>query len=973
MLGSSALGEFALGQDTGEFNGVYSLTAATGVFSFGGAASALKYNRNVPLASGSFTTFGSTANVGHATFRTPIEWVFKSIKTFAVGSFELQPSTLVFNTESFTSDTGQFTTYTEGTIGSFAVTGGRGVITNTGDQTTFVKTGPDITIPDIFVSIDVAANTGSPSAYNNIAVGIIKDNDNIVAAGYDHKNSLIRVNVKNAGTSTVLGQTSASYTVPFKLALSILANSCAVWVDTGSGWTVATKANIGSNLNLKTASLAGWKSGFVAAMPSAASWSFDNLVVGRFGALGLRDQCMMTTPAGDPFVSGSTVYFTASRSEPNGESATGVFSLDMAGSVAGAGPAVAQIGTIWVSRDGASQNDLPMHLVNNGDGTTRVFSSTWGNNFGGSLRIQTAQVSINFTTPATNFLTTLASITLPASGGGSVSGTQGVFDAYGVLLSGTWYVGYAWTSTTSFTSEVEFYPVLATSADLSSFTYVGTDSSRGNAEGTKLFNANGNTYVIGCGRTTSQIYNTSMTFLGYTNISVTGGSDTQPHVMPFKIFGAEHALTFNNTRFGGVSFTWGDLILHRASLVDYEPPMSVGQFSFSGATSTLSRGRNMPATPGAFVFSGNTAQLLLAVVLPGDTGNFGLFGRNLDVVFTRATIAAPGAFVLTGQAANLLYIRHIRLDGDTGVFVFSGSSADLVKAFTFNVNVGAFAFTGGDLVTMFNHGLSAAPGTFVLTGQDANLLYIRRIRFDGDTGVFILGGQTAGLAYNRKMPGESGTFVFTGLIGALDVVFLMAADTGQFSLTGSINALAAFRRLNNSPGVFLFTGSGASALAFRRLGVERGSFRFDTREAALAFNRKIAGDTAVYILTGSADNLAAHRRLPVTRGEFNLTPSVAPLVAQRRLGVNTGVFALGGSPAALQQLYRLAVASGAFDLSGASAGFLVGRRLLGVPGEFVLTGYQAELFWSGGVIRPEGARWQADLTDELVDIAQLKG
>src|SRR5678809_153625 len=82
--------------------------------------------------------------------------------------------------EAFVADTGQFTTVSTVSAGSFAVTGGKGVVTNSSGtaKDLYVMTG---TAPSVntFVQATVSARTGSPG-YDVVGIGIVKDGNNLI-------------------------------------------------------------------------------------------------------------------------------------------------------------------------------------------------------------------------------------------------------------------------------------------------------------------------------------------------------------------------------------------------------------------------------------------------------------------------------------------------------------------------------------------------------------------------------------------------------------------------------------------------------------------------------------------------------------------------------------------------------------------------------------------------------------------------
>lgn len=82
--------------------------------------------------------------------------------------------------------------------------------------------------------------------------------------------------------------------------------------------------------------------------------------------------------------------------------------------------------------------------------------------------------------------------------------------------------------------------------------------------------------------------------------------------------------------------------------------------------------------------------------------------------------------------------------------------------------------------------LTAEPGVFVLTGQDATLTYtpVGGFTLAADPGTFTLTGQNANLLYGRFLVAEPATFILTGQDATLRYGRLLQAVPGTFVLSG---------------------------------------------------------------------------------------------------------------------------------------------------------------------------------------------
>ena len=474
--------------------------------------------------------------------------------------FDLQPAALVYNHEQFVSDTGQFTRLTEGTMGAFTVTGGQGVIAHAAGsaKNDIILAGAEIGQPQFCATIDVASRSGAPSGYDNIGVGIAKDANNFIFAGLDMVSNNLRVQTKIGGSNNFHAGVYAPLTPPFSLGLSIVGNRAVIWTNSGSGWVARTHYDFSGRINLKTASLAGWRPAFTMATPGNSTWAFENFRSGRFGAVGLRDLTLVTEEDGSPYEIGGEVYFTATAAYPWGEagtSYTGVFRADMSART------IVQTAVVQISRGGAVHNDQAAHIVHDASGDMHLLISTWGNGFGGSLQVLHKLTNGTALLNGSHVVSGMTQLTLPDVGAG------GAYDPYLVKIAGTWNLAYTITDNTSFSGS-PFYAALATSPDLTIWSLVGKDSANKGWEGTKIIK-DGEAYRVAVGGpagsgTSSRVYNMSMSYLGAMNAAFSGGADTQPHPMAFKLAGAWHMLSFDATRYPPANqiFSWGKPIFY---------------------------------------------------------------------------------------------------------------------------------------------------------------------------------------------------------------------------------------------------------------------------------------------------------------------------------------------------------------------------------------------------------------------------
>jgi hypothetical protein len=185
-----------------------------------------------------------------------------------------------------TSDTGQYTTYTDNPPSSPTFTIGSGVATSAhgaGGCTHFHKTGSDLNSGRFLVTCDVTARSGS-GAFINTGVGIVKDGTeprNVIFADHEAVTNVGRIAWFKAGAYHTAGSVSLTLTPPFSMALAsdgLAPARVQMWAKTSGGvWRFITSADLSADFVWSGFTWTGWKAGFGTSCPNAASWSFDNL------------------------------------------------------------------------------------------------------------------------------------------------------------------------------------------------------------------------------------------------------------------------------------------------------------------------------------------------------------------------------------------------------------------------------------------------------------------------------------------------------------------------------------------------------------------------------------------------------------------------------------------------------------------------------------------------------------------------
>jgi len=522
----------------------------------GSVGDAIKFNCSL-RSSGAYAYAFSVSEDDGGDVTEPLELLaYEQTFTQQYSKTDFSPLGVQLLDEQFTSDAGQLLVTTEGTVGTVTFSSGQLSISGSGARNTIIRTGDDIEIPVVWAEVNVISRTSLGSGYNNTGVGIAKDSNNFIYASFDQMANQRRVQVKIAGTNVFYS--SASYTFPAsaKIAMSLVMNSVSVWVDSGSGWScLVTHAVPTATVNMGTLDFTGWKTSFTVAASATVTWVFDSLKSGIFGGVGIRDMSLVAHQNGAPVDFSGKYRFTATSTCPVGTGYNSVWQYDPSDYT------IEMIGAIITERSGVKYNDLNGHIVKNDDDTYRIVNASWGNGFGGVLQCYHKN-NIGDIMVGSNILVSPSQLTLPLIPG---SGSGGAYDPYLIHDGVRWVIAYAVVDDTDFVGE-NFYIALAESADMSSFSAIGDDSSRTIVEGPKICTHNGDIFIYSGGRGEQPCYDVDMNYVGGATFSpaLYVGTDTQPHTMIFPHDEEYHCITWNNVKFGSAPFTWGDYLCYTA-------------------------------------------------------------------------------------------------------------------------------------------------------------------------------------------------------------------------------------------------------------------------------------------------------------------------------------------------------------------------------------------------------------------------
>jgi hypothetical protein len=453
----------------------------------------------------------------------------------------------------------RFTTLSEGTPQTPTIGGGEMTLVHAsgGDKNTGLQEGADIGMCQIASSLKIVSRSGTDTnAYENVGVGIAKDASNFILAIWRRKDGLASIQVKIGGSSNFRADVSAAgWTLPFEIGFSLVANSCVMWRRVPGGtWTKVTTYDVSATKNFKTSDISGWKGAFWLATESsvAVTFVFDDFVIGRFGSVGFRDPAIVSNEDGSPRFAGSHLHLTATCTDPTAAAYCGVFNLDLADGT------LVQEGVIMVSRSGQIQNDNAAHLIAYDDATFRLFMTTWGNAGGSAADIQILyknETVLDLLSGA-RLVGSMTQLSLP-----TIPGSAGAYDPHAIKVGGTWYLAHTIGPSTPQT----FYPALASSADLSSWSDVGSDPAAAPYEGTRIVPLAGAWWVLSASALArTNVYDLTMTYQGKMDTLAVGSGGYPPHPMLVPYGQYIYQVTFDNALFSGVANTIGHFRMFRA-------------------------------------------------------------------------------------------------------------------------------------------------------------------------------------------------------------------------------------------------------------------------------------------------------------------------------------------------------------------------------------------------------------------------
>lgn len=446
----------------------------------------------------------------------------------------------------------------------------------------------------------------------------------------------------------------------------------------------------------------------------------------------------------------------------------------------------------------------------------------------------------------------------------------------------------------------------------------------------------------------------AITLHASTTTTVAGGTGSETKSLPGTPAANDYVLIIqaNDNNLDGDGPVSGQGYSNLFDTVSSSPGGRVDRKVLTGADTTVDINRRA-----------NTITAVLIVVFRGvDTTT------PEDVTSTSATGSSgmPDAPSIDPTTNDCMIVACGMLDDDDATATAPANYTNLVTG-----NTGQASTTVGATVCMATRQLSGHaaenPAAFGGDGSDAWAALSIALRpaatgaiLTAASGSFTLSGTAATLLANQVLTGgaESGTFSLTGTAATLTRGVGITADTATFTLSGTAASLQWNHRLAADAGAFTLTGTAATLTRRVHETAGSGSFALTGQAASLEWNRRLSAGAGSFILTGQDATLTAPsggETLVAGAGSFSLTGTAASLFRGLVLPADLGSFTLSGTAASTRWDHRLVAGAGAFSLTGVAATTRGHYKLTAGAGAFVLTGTAATTVWSKGLAAGAGS------------------
>lgn len=251
---------------------------------------------------------------------------------------------------------------------------------------------------------------------------------------------------------------------------------------------------------------------------------------------------------------------------------------------------------------------------------------------------------------------------------------------------------------------------------------------------------------------------------------------------------------------------------------DYPLTANSGSYSYSGSSSTLSRGRPLTASSGSYTYTGSSATLNKGAALnnrelTANSGSYTYTGSTATLSRGRPLTASAGSYSYSGQSATVL--RKRSLTASAGSYAYSGQSSVLYKGRPLTASPGSYSYSGQSATLSRGRPVTAQSGNYTYTGSNATLTKgaaLNNRSLTAQAGSYSYTGSTATLLLGRSLTASSGSYTYSGQFVTLATGKSLTASSGAYSYSGQSATLSRGRVLESGAGSYTYTGSSADLL-----------------------------------------------------------------------------------------------------------------------------------------------------------------
>lgn len=479
---------------------------------------------------------------------------------------QIQPSTVMLDTNTFTSTSNFTTLEKDDATASFSVASNVGtVVTGTASSAYYVlasNTNAAYQGPDLFAEMEITQN-GTNSGTDQVGLFFGTSSTRVIAS-VDAVAGSCAIKVYKSSAYTTIGSASCTLpSAPWYLGLEVVGNYAELWKNTGSGWSYVYGAAISATYDTRVVgNMSGWETGLFTYTSQATTWKFANLKTSVFGGVGARDISLVRNYDGSPYYAGTKAYFLATIAGANGvpDASEGVFSFDLNTH------AIVFLSAILM-QDGSSiyADQSGQLLINPVTNTQIVLMTTW-------VESSTKIVYASFAASSMNILS--GGVFVVPVGTSFTLSSGGYYDPYMYCETPVVSTGACslWGLEAAAGPGIKLY-TSTVSPSANSWTLFASDSA--NCEGPKLacMNLSGaNTFfpISACVANPhyARVYTSSLTFLGNVTATMPLAVSTvnPPHINIFSWGNTSYLLTFDETTFASINESMGNIVLASATI-----------------------------------------------------------------------------------------------------------------------------------------------------------------------------------------------------------------------------------------------------------------------------------------------------------------------------------------------------------------------------------------------------------------------